>query len=92
MNLIEHSFSGRVAGALASVRGVLFGPVEAEAAFQEYVDKALGLLGIQADETERLVMAGVWSVYEPGMELLRDADLDEAQPEPRADLSAPPPR
>jgi hypothetical protein len=69
-----------------------FGLVEAGAPFEDYLDKALGLIGIEADETERMVMAGVWSLYEPGMELLRDADLDESEPEPRADLSAPPPR
>ena len=66
--------------------------MEASAPFEEYLDKALGLLGIEADETERMVMAGVWSLYEPGMELLRDADLDETEPEPRADLSSAPPR
>jgi hypothetical protein len=66
--------------------------VEARVAFEDYLEKALGLLGIEADETERMVMAGVWSIYEPGMELLRDADLDEAELETRADLSAAPPR
>jgi hypothetical protein len=69
---------------------VLFAPVEAAAAFQEYLDKALGLLGIEADETERMVMAGVWSLYEPGMEQLRNADLDEVEPETPADLSQAP--
>ena len=53
---------------------------------------ALELFGIEADETERTVMAGVWSVYEPGMEALRDADLDEVEPELRVDLSQAPPR
>jgi hypothetical protein len=66
--------------------------VEATGAFDQYLEKALGLLGIEADETERMVMAGVWALYEPGMELLRDADLDEVDPEPRPDLSAAPPR
>ena len=28
----------------------------------------LALLGIEADETERMVMAGVWAVYQPGLE------------------------
>ena len=37
-------------------------------------------------------MTGVWSLYEPGMELLRDADLDDVVPESHPDLSAPPPR
>jgi hypothetical protein len=66
--------------------------MEAESAFQGYLEHALELLGIEADETERMVMAGVWSVYEPALELLRDADLDEVEPELRADLSQAPPR
>jgi hypothetical protein len=66
--------------------------VEGGTAFDQYLELALGLLGIESDEMERMVMAGVWSVYEPGLEVLRDADLDEADPEPRADLSAAPPR
>jgi hypothetical protein len=66
--------------------------MEGEAAFRSYLASALELLGIEADETERMVMAGVWSVYEPGMEALRDADLDEVEPELRADLSHAPPR
>lgn len=66
--------------------------MEREAAFQSYLGNALDLLGIKADETERMVMASVWSLYEPGLELLRDADLDEVEPELRADLSQAPPR
>lgn len=66
--------------------------MEAEAAFRSYMASALELFGIEADETERTVMAGVWSVYEPGMEALRDADLDEVEPELRVDLSQAPPR
>jgi hypothetical protein len=66
--------------------------VRGEAAFRSYLASALELLGIEADETERMVMAGVRSVYEPGMEALRDADLDEVEPELRADLSQAPPR
>ena len=44
-------------------------------AFQSYLEGALEIFGIEADETERAVMAGIWSIYEPAMELLRDADL-----------------
>jgi hypothetical protein len=66
--------------------------VEAGPPFQTYLDSALGSFGIEADETERAVMAGVWSIWEPGMTLLRDADLDGVEPELHADLSAPPPR
>jgi hypothetical protein len=64
--------------------------VAADGAFEQYLEKALGLLGIGADETERMVMAGVWSLYEPGMEQLRDADLDEVEPERPVDLSRAP--
>jgi len=66
--------------------------MEAASAFERYRDHALELLGIEADATERMVMAGVWSLYEPGMEQLRDAELDEVVPELRPDLSQAPPR
>jgi hypothetical protein len=66
--------------------------MEAGSAFQSYLTAALETFGIEADETERAVMVGVWSIWEPGMGLLRDADLDGVEPEPRPDLSAPPPR
>jgi hypothetical protein len=66
--------------------------MEAGSQFHVYIDRALDLLGIEADETERMVMAGVWALYEPAMELLRDADLDEVDPERRADLSKAPAR
>jgi hypothetical protein len=65
--------------------------MEAGSAFQSYLDSALESFGIEADATERAVMVGVWSIWEPGMNLLRDADLDGVDPEPRADLSTPPP-
>jgi hypothetical protein len=64
--------------------------MEAQSAFQRYLDSALESFGIEADETERAVIAGVWSIWEPGMNLLRDADLDHVRPEPHPDLSAPP--
>jgi len=35
-------------------------------------------------------MAGVWSIWEPGMNLLREAGLDEVEHETDPDLSAPP--
>jgi hypothetical protein len=66
--------------------------MEAGSPFQRYLDGALETLGIEADETERMVMAGVWEIYRPGLELLREADLDEVEPELRADLSKAPPR
>jgi hypothetical protein len=65
--------------------------MEAGSAFQRYLDSALESFGIEADETERAVMAGVWSIWEPGLDLLRDADLDGVEHEQNADLSSPPP-
>jgi hypothetical protein len=64
--------------------------MEGESAFQSYLNGGLETFGIVADDEERAVMTGVWSLYEPGMELLRDTDLDEVEPEPHADLSKPP--
>lgn len=66
--------------------------MEAESAFQSYLNGALELFGLEADEEERAVMAGIWSVYQPGMELLRDADLEAIEAEMSADLSKPPVR
>jgi hypothetical protein len=65
--------------------------MEAGSAFQRYLDSGLESFGIEADETERAVMAGVWSIWEPGMNLLRDSDLDGVEHELKADLSSPPP-
>jgi hypothetical protein len=64
--------------------------MEAGSAFQRYLDSGLESFGIEADETERAVMAGVWSIWEPGMNLLRDSDLDGVEHELNADLSSPP--
>lgn len=66
--------------------------MEAESAFERYLEGALQTFGIDTDEAERAVMLGVWSLYEPGMEQLRDADLDGIEPEMAPDLSKPPPR
>jgi hypothetical protein len=64
--------------------------MEGESAFQSYLNGALETFGIETDEDERAVMMGVWAVYEPGMELLRDADLDAISSEMHPDLSRPP--
>jgi hypothetical protein len=64
--------------------------MEAGSAFQRYLDSALESFGIEADETERMVMAGVWSIWEPDMNRLRDADLDGVEHETNPDLSRPP--
>jgi hypothetical protein len=66
--------------------------MDGESAFQRYLEGALETFGIGTDESERVVMLGVWSVYEPGMQQLRDADLDGIEAEMAADLSEPPPR
>jgi hypothetical protein len=64
--------------------------VESEAAFRSYLEGALEVFGIEADETERAVMSGVWSVYEPAMAELRESDLSAVDPEPDTDLSRAP--
>lgn len=64
--------------------------MESEAAFRSYLEGALEVFGIEADETERAVMSGVWSVYEPAIAELREADLSAVDPEPDAHLSRAP--
>jgi hypothetical protein len=66
--------------------------MEAGTPFQRYLEGALESFGIEADETERLVMTGVWSLYEPGMTLLQDIDLEGVEQEMNPDLSSPPQR
>jgi hypothetical protein len=61
-----------------------------ESAFQSYLDGALETFGIEADETERAVMTGVWTLYEPALEMLRDKDLRGVEPETDVDLSRAP--
>jgi len=64
--------------------------MEAGTPFEQFIDAGLDSFGIEADETERAVMLGVWALWEPGMSLLRDADLDEVGQEMHPDLGAPP--
>jgi hypothetical protein len=66
------------------------GAMTPESAFQSYLDGALETFGIEADEGERAVMMGVWAVYEPAMEALREADLRDIEPETDVDLSKAP--
>jgi hypothetical protein len=65
--------------------------VDDERAFQQYVDGALETFGIEADETERAVMLGVWRIYREGTEAMLSVDLEGVEPEPDLDLSKPPP-
>ena len=64
--------------------------MEAASPFEGYLRGALETFGIEADDTERAVMSGVWSLYQPNMELLRDADLEGIELETNLDLSSPP--
>ena len=64
--------------------------MEAGSPFQRYLDSALESFGIEADETERAVMEGVWALWEPSMTVLRDADLDGVEQEMYPELGAPP--
>ena len=63
----------------------------ADSAFQGYLQGALEVWGIKADETERAVMTGIYNLYEPALELLRSTDLSDVRPEANPNLSAPPP-
>jgi hypothetical protein len=69
---------------------LVFAAVEPEAALRNYLEGALEVFGIEADETERAVMSGVWSVYAPAMAELREADLSAVEPERDADPSRAP--
>ncbi|MGH2983286.1 MAG: hypothetical protein ACRDK5_03370 [Solirubrobacterales bacterium] len=62
----------------------------ADSPFQAYLQGALEIYGIEADEVERAVITGVWELYEPGMKALAEADLSAVDPESAPDLSRPP--
>ena len=66
--------------------------MDPDSAFQSYMEGALASLGIEADEVERAVMSGVWSIYREGIALLLTADLSGIDPESHPDLSQPPAR
>ena len=58
---------------------------------QSYLDGALATFGIEADQTERAVMAAVWGIWEPGLRELLERDLGDAY-EDHPDLSQAPSR
>jgi hypothetical protein len=60
--------------------------------FDRFAAGGLELLGLEADEAERAVMAAVDAIYRPHVEALLAADLDDVGPEPRIDLSKAPER
>ena len=61
-----------------------------ETAFESHIEGGLEVYGIEADETERAVMKGVFELYQPAIEMLLAVDLDSAPEEPAPDLSRPP--
>ncbi len=61
-----------------------------EPALQRHIEGGLEIYGIDAGETERAVMQGVFELYEPALRLLLEADLDSVPEEPDPDLSRPP--
>jgi hypothetical protein len=89
MNSIEHPSPRRVAGFFAFANTVVVA-VTPDSPFQAYLQGALEIYGIEADEVERAVMTGVWEIYEPGMKALRETDLSAIEPEIAPDLSRPP--
>lgn len=64
--------------------------MEPDSPFQRYVQGGLELFGIEADQTERSVMEGVFNVYRPLLEALLAADLDGVEDERPLDLSRAP--
>jgi len=58
----------------------------------EFIASGLASLGIEADETELAVIAGVHKVFAPPIRELVEFDVESVTPEPNLDLSqAPPP-
>jgi hypothetical protein len=56
---------------------------------QSYLDGALATFGIEADDVERAVMAGVWTIWEPGLRELLEHELSDVHEE-SPDLSRAP--
>lgn len=67
-----------------------FRALDPDPAFQSYMEGALASFGIEADDTERAVMAGVWTLYRPGLERLLTADLSSVEAERDPDPSRAP--
>ena len=91
MNFIQHLPSRRVAGFFAFANTVP-SALTPDSAYQAYLQSALEIYGIEADEVERAVITGVWEIYQPGMNLLSEADLSAVEPERAPDLSRAPAR
>ena len=63
--------------------------MEPNSDLQSYLDGALATFGIEADATERAIMAAVWNIWEPGMTELLEHELSGVREE-NPDLSRPP--
>jgi len=57
---------------------------------RRYARAGLELVGLQADEAEMAVIEGADTLYRPLIVALMEAELDEIEPEPGADMSGPP--
>ena len=57
---------------------------------ERFVRAGLELLGLEADETELAVIEAADRLYRPVIESLLEAELDEVDPEPGADMSRAP--
>jgi hypothetical protein len=64
--------------------------VDEDRAFRQYVDGALATFGIEADETERTVIAAVWGLYREPLLRLLATDLESVEPEAQVDPSRAP--
>ena len=64
--------------------------MDRDLAFKSYIEGGLELFGIEADEEERAVMAGVWNLWAPALDALLAADPGEVEAEPAADLARAP--
>jgi hypothetical protein len=58
---------------------------------EDFIAAGLASLGIEADETELEVIAGVGRVFGPAIRELVEFDASSVAPEPELDLSQTPP-
>jgi hypothetical protein len=64
--------------------------VDAERAFESYVEGGLATAGIEADEIELAVIKAAWHAFRVQTDELWAADLKGIEPEMDQDLSRPP--
>jgi hypothetical protein len=66
--------------------------VDADSAFQSYLEGGLAIYGIEADPIERSVIQSVFAIYQAPIDQLLAADLEGIEPESSLDLSQAPER